>query len=196
VVHPDYDEMRQLEGRFHRDQQAIRSVLSRIQGSIWSRRGKRPPSAISFHCRNTRQTSRRSSFMRAIPWDELPTVTSSELFATIKSYLLEVRKTSQLLAPAGQLFVDFARQHPEAVAEDNDLRADFDVCIGRLENRDLIRRLSFGDYVLLQPELLDAYASALVIAAKNEPDGLGSIDEETAVSPASASRINRRYTQI
>jgi hypothetical protein len=63
VVHPDYDEMRQLEGRFHRDQQAIRSVLSRIQGSIWSRRGKRPPSAISFHCRNTRQTSRRSSFI-------------------------------------------------------------------------------------------------------------------------------------
>ena len=57
-----------------------------------------------------------------------------------------------------------------------------DVCIGRLENRDLIRRLSFGDYVLLQPELLDAYASALVIAAKDEPDGLGSIAEERALS--------------
>ena len=124
----------------------------------------------------------RAAIERAIPWDELPTVTSSELFATIKSYLLEVKKTGRLLAPAGQLFVEFARQHPEAIAEDDDLRADFDVCIGRLENRDLIRRLSFGDYVLLQPELLDAYASALVIAAKNEPDGLGSTDEETALT--------------
>jgi len=43
-------------------------------------------------------------------------------------------------------------------------RRRFNGC-GRLENSDLIRRLSFGDYVLLQPELLDAYASALVIAA-------------------------------
>jgi WD40 repeat protein/class 3 adenylate cyclase len=124
----------------------------------------------------------RAAIERAIPWDELPTVTSSELFATIKSYLVEVKKNGRLLAPARQLFGEFARQYPEAITEDDDLRADFDVCIGRLENRDLIRRLSFGDYVLLQPELLDAYASALVIAAKNEPDGLGSIDEEAALT--------------
>ena len=95
---------------------------------------------------------------------------------------IEVKETGRLLAPAGQLFEDFARQRPEVIAEEDDLRADFDVCIGRLENRDLIRRLSFGDYVLLQPELLDAYASALVIAAKDEPDGLGSIAEERALS--------------
>src|SRR6516165_4850818 len=124
----------------------------------------------------------RAAIEQAIPWDELTTVTSSELFATIKSHLLEVKKSGRLLAPAGQLFGDFALRHPEAITDDDDLHADFDVCVGRLENRDLIRRLSFGDYVLLQPELLDAYASALVIAAKNEPDGLGSIDEETALT--------------
>jgi hypothetical protein len=32
--------------------------------------------------------------------------------------------------------------------------------------------------VLLQPELLDAYASSLINAAKEDPDGLGSISEE------------------
>jgi len=124
----------------------------------------------------------RAAIEQAIPWDDLPTVTSSELFATIKSYLIEVKGTGRLLAPGGQLFEDLARRDPELNFEDDDLRADFDVCIGRLENRDLIRRLSFGDYVLLQPELLDAYASALVIAAKNEPDGLGSVSEEVALS--------------
>jgi class 3 adenylate cyclase len=124
----------------------------------------------------------RAAIEQAIPWDELPTVTSSELFATIKLYLLEVKNTGRLLAPAGQLFDEFARRFPEANGEDDNLRADFDVCIGRLENRDLIRRLSFGDYVLLQPELLDAYASAMVIAAKDEPDGLGSLAEETALN--------------
>jgi hypothetical protein len=40
-----------------------------------------------------------------------------------------------------------------------------------------IRRLGFGNLVLLQPERLDAYASALLIAVKDEPDGLGSIPE-------------------
>jgi class 3 adenylate cyclase len=124
----------------------------------------------------------RDAIERGIPWDELPTVTSSALFATIKSFLLEVKKAGRLLAPAGQLFDEFALHHPEATAEENDLSADFDVCVGRLENRDLIRRLSFGDYVLLQSELLDAYASALVIAAKDEPDGLGSIAEERALT--------------
>ena len=124
----------------------------------------------------------RAAIERAIPWDELPTVTSSALFATIKSFLLEIKTTGRLLAPAGQLFDEFARQHRGSTAEEDDLRVDFDVCVGRLENRDLIRRLSFGDYVLLQPELLDAYASALVIAAKDEPDGLGSIAEETALT--------------
>ena len=60
------------------------------------------------------------------------------------------------------------------------LRAQFETCIGRVESRDLIRRLSFGNLVLLQPELLDSYASSLVNAVKDEPDGLGSIAEEKA----------------
>ena len=36
--------------------------------------------------------------------------------------------------------------------------------------------------MLLQPELLDAYASALVQAAKDEPDGLGFVAEEDALA--------------
>ncbi len=45
-----------------------------------------------------------------------------------------------------------------------------------------MKRLKFGDYVLLQPELLDAYAGAMVNAARDEPDGLGSILETTVVN--------------
>lgn len=143
----------------------------------------------------------RTAIDRAIPWDELPTVTSSLLFATIKSFLLDIKKTGRLLAPTGQLFDEFVLQNPQSTAESDDLRSDFEVCIGRLENRDLIRRLSFGGYVLLQPELLDAYASALVIAAKDEPDGLGSISEEMALSgdfyvPQDEKIADRKQEQI
>ncbi len=124
----------------------------------------------------------RAAIEQAIPWNDLPEVSSSQLFADIKSFLLDVKKTGQLLTPAGQLYDEFARQHPNMATKVMNLRDQFDTCIGRLENRDLIRRLTFGGYVLLQPELLDAYASAMVNTAKEEPDGLGSIAEEIALA--------------
>ena len=124
----------------------------------------------------------RAAIEQAIEWEELPEVSSSQLFADIKSFLLEVKKTGRLLAPAGQLYDEFVRQHPDTAAKVANLRDQFDTCIGRLENRDLIRRLTFGGYVLLQPELLDAYASAMVNTAKEEPDGLGSLAEEIALA--------------
>jgi class 3 adenylate cyclase/GTPase SAR1 family protein len=118
----------------------------------------------------------------AIPWENLPEVSSSQLFTDIKSFLMDVKRTGRLLAPAIQLFEEFSRTHADKAIELSNLRDQFDTCIGRLGNRDLIRRLTFGDYVLLQPELLDAYASAMVNAAKEEPDGLGSIAEEVALA--------------
>jgi len=123
----------------------------------------------------------KEAIEQAIPWEELPAISSSQLFADIKSFLLDVKKTGLLLAPESQLYNDFAFQHPDKAAKVANLRDQFDTCIGRLENRDLIRRLTFGGYVLLQPELLDAYASAMVITAKEEPDGLGSMAEEVAL---------------
>ena len=124
----------------------------------------------------------RTAIEQAIPWENLPEVSSSQLFADIKSFLLDVKKTGRLLAPASDLFDDFASRHPDTAARVANLRNQFDTCIGRLEIRDLIRRLSFGGYVLLQPELLDAYASAMVNTAKEEPDGLGSLAEEIALA--------------
>jgi class 3 adenylate cyclase/GTPase SAR1 family protein len=124
----------------------------------------------------------RDAIGQAIPWEELPEVSSSQLFADIKSYLLDEKKTGLLLAPVSQLYDEYASQHPEMAIGVKNLRDQFETCIGRLENRDLIRRLTFGGYVLLQPELLDAYASAMVITAKDEPDGLGSMAEEVALA--------------
>jgi WD40 repeat protein/class 3 adenylate cyclase len=124
----------------------------------------------------------RAAIETAIAWERLPEVSSSQLFADIKSCLLEVKKTGRLLASVSDLYDDFARRHPNTADNVTDLRAQFDTCIGRLEARDLIRRMTFGGYVLLQPELLDAYASAMVNTAKEEPDGLGSMAEEVALA--------------
>lgn len=118
----------------------------------------------------------------AIPWERLPEVSSSQLFADIKAFLLKAKETGRLLSPAAELYNEFVRHHRDTEAQVDNLRSHFETCIGRIENRDLIRRLTFGGHVLLQPELLDAYASAMVNGAKEEPDGLGSLPEEVALS--------------
>ena len=124
----------------------------------------------------------RAAIAQGIPWELLPEVSSSQLFADIKAFLVTVKQTGRLLALPEQLYADFVANYCDGGKEAPDLRAQFDTCIGRLEARDLIRCLSFGGYVLLQPELLDAYASAMVNTAKEEPDGLGSLAEETALA--------------
>jgi WD40 repeat protein len=116
----------------------------------------------------------------AIDWNALPMVSSSALFDSIKQFLLEEKEQGRVLCTADDLFRGFLRTNPDAADHDM-LRDSFETCIGRVESRDLIRRLQFGGLVLLQPELLDAYASALVQAAKNEPDGLGFIREADAL---------------
>ncbi|BAZ36750.1 WD-repeat protein (plasmid) [Calothrix sp. NIES-4101] len=115
----------------------------------------------------------------AINWKALPSVSSTKLFQQIKDFLIAEKKAERLLSTVDDLYRAFLKSE-NTPTETEKLRSQFDICIGRVESRDLIRRISFGNYVLLQPELLDAYASALINAAKDEPDGLGSIAEEDA----------------
>jgi class 3 adenylate cyclase/GTPase SAR1 family protein len=121
----------------------------------------------------------RNAVLKAIDWAALPKVSSTELFQSIKSLLLAEKKAGRFLVTTRDLYRTFLGT-PEAPAGTEDLEQQFKTCVGRVESQGLIRRLSFGDLVLLQPELLDAYASALVNAAKDEPDGLGCIAEKDA----------------
>jgi GTPase SAR1 family protein len=116
-----------------------------------------------------------------VDWDSLPTVSSNTLFQEIKSFLVTKKESGAVLIRLDDLYQSFCSQFPQ-YASSSGLQDRFIVCIGRVENRGLIRRLSFGNYVLLQPELLDAYASSMVNAARSEPDGLGYIKEEDALA--------------
>jgi GTPase SAR1 family protein len=135
----------------------------------------------------------RSELLAAIDWSRIPEVTSTALFAAVKKFVMEQR-SSILLTPIGELRRLFQAEVPSAAEllagqEPSPAPADgspptpspagltsvFDGCIARLESAGLVKRLKFGDYVLLKPELLDAYAGAMVNAARDEPDGLGSI---------------------
>jgi GTPase SAR1 family protein len=120
----------------------------------------------------------RVAICQAIDWQKLPKVSSTVLFYQIKQFLLDEKQRARRLISSVEDLYSMFLHSKEAPAETLELSAQFETCIGRVESAGLIKRLSFGNLVLLQPELLDAYASALVNAVKDEPDGLGSIAEE------------------
>jgi small GTP-binding protein len=122
-----------------------------------------------------------NAMQKAIDWDVLPKVSSPDLFQQIKNFLVAEKETGRLLSSVIDLYRTFLKLG-YLYAKDEKMDAQFETCIRLVEARDLIKRLSFGNLVLLQPELLDAYASALVNAVKDEPDGLGSILEEKVLS--------------
>lgn len=116
----------------------------------------------------------------AINWELMPKVSSSELFQSIRSFLLDEKDTGRSLVSAEDLYRTFLKK--QQPAQKSDISDEFETCVRLMETRGLIRRLSFGGLILLQPELLDAYAAAILQAAKEEPDGLGCITEEKAVA--------------
>jgi GTPase SAR1 family protein len=142
----------------------------------------------------------RSALLAAIDWERIPKITSTALFAAVKEFVVEQKSAGNLMTPLDQLSRAFQQAVPASAellntedqalgvagagareATPGGLAAVFEGCVARLESAGLVKRLKFGDYVLLQPELLDTYASAIVNAARDEPDGLGSILESHVV---------------
>ncbi|MFN6566298.1 TIR domain-containing protein [Dendronalium sp. ChiSLP03b] len=121
-----------------------------------------------------------AAIRQTIEWDDLPNVISTELFQKIKDFLIQEKKAQRLLSPSDDLYRAFLLKN--VLPDSKEVRDQFDTCIGRVESRDLIRRLSFGNLILLQPELLDAYASAIINAAKDQPEGMGYIVEEDVLA--------------
>lgn len=121
----------------------------------------------------------RSKIIDSIEWDKLPRISSNTLFQNIKQYLVLQRSSSIEICTIDELYSNFVHENVDLRA-DNELRDKFETCVRLVESRGLIRRLSFGGLVLLQPELLDAYASSMIEAARRHPDGMGYLREYDA----------------
>jgi small GTP-binding protein len=98
----------------------------------------------------------------SIAWDSLPIVTSNAFFQKVRSFLLKEKNSRRVLATVSELLRAFVRSEGKGSAKDG-VADQFRACILQLQALGLIRALSFGDLVLLQPELIDAYASAMIL---------------------------------
>jgi small GTP-binding protein len=114
----------------------------------------------------------RAAIMKAIPWEQLPRTSSPEVFKRIKDFLTAVRQGNRILVRETDLRAEFEAQ---AAVEGAPTEDEFRTVIGHVETAGLIKRLSFGDFVLLKPELLNGYAADIVDAARRHASGLGAV---------------------
>ena len=112
-----------------------------------------------------------------IRWDELPVTHSPKLSRNLKEFIV-TRWGEAPLTRCSDLKIAFRLAARESEIGD---RA-FDTVIEHLQSQGLVWRLSFGDLILLRPELLNDYASAVVLAAHRHPKGLGCVAERDVLN--------------
>jgi small GTP-binding protein len=76
---------------------------------------------------------------KGINWELLPKVSSTELFQKIKTFLVREKESGRLLSSLDDLYRAYLKT--SNADENEDLRAQFETCIGRVESRGLIQRL-------------------------------------------------------
>ena len=131
---------------------------------------------------------------QGIPWDEVPKVTTTDTLAALRDYVARLKgeksgsdaKAGQQAAPArlftiAELHEGFGSYFGKKLPLE-----EFIAHLQRLEATDAVDLLVFHttgaapqleNLVLLDPTRVDAYASALLVAAKDEPDGPGHLLE-------------------
>ena len=140
----------------------------------------------------------RAAITAAIPWDKLPPVSSTELLLAVRTFIGELKdkgvsdgaspEARQMpeLPTVGELHQAFAKQRGAHVELD-----EFISCLERLEQTDVLDLLTFraiGEApdektaVLLDPTRVDAYSSAILMTAKDEPDGPGHLEVSRVLS--------------
>ena len=128
---------------------------------------------------------------RGIPWDQLPKVTTTTTLAALRDYVARLKgekhaRDDRRLTPVRLLTI--AALHEGFVSHLGEKMpwVEFIAHLQRLEATDAVDLLVFHTtraeprpetLVLLDPTRVDAYASALLVAAKDEPDGPGHLLE-------------------
>jgi len=116
----------------------------------------------------------------SIPWGRLPWTATPKLLAELKNAVMEMRDEADIrLLRFRELEQRLKQALPKQQFEESDVRT----AVGLLANHGLAQPLKFGDLVLLQPELLNGYAGAIIRAARAHSDEIGCVAESDIYDP-------------
>ncbi|MCK4414438.1 MAG: TIR domain-containing protein [Candidatus Eisenbacteria sp.] len=116
----------------------------------------------------------------SIPWDKLEWTSTPRLLAELKNAVVAMRDKRDIRLLR---FAELAQRLEQAVPGEQFSESDVRTAVTLLANHGLARPLKFGDLVLLQPELINGYAGAIVRAARAHTDEIGCVLEEDIYRP-------------
>ena len=112
-----------------------------------------------------------------IPWDRLPSTSTTVLFKALKDAVIAIKESGIVLIRVVELEQRLRLGWTGEPFEDRDLRT----VIGLLTGQGLVQPLDFGDFVLLQPEQINNYGSAVVRAARECESELAELPERAVL---------------
>lgn len=116
-----------------------------------------------------------------IPWEALPwTAVHPPILAELKNTVLKMRDTTDIRLLR---FAELAQRLEQALPGERFGESDVRTAVTLLANHGLALPLKFGDLVLLQPELLNGYAGAIIRAARAHRDEIGCVLEADIYKP-------------
>ena len=109
-----------------------------------------------------------------IPWERLPWTATTRLFKALKDALLRLKEEETPLIRLPEL-----RQRLQLLLPGEKVgAAEVRAVVGLMQGQGVVRLLEFGEFVLLQPEQVNAYASVVVRMARDHADEMGSMPEQ------------------
>lgn len=114
----------------------------------------------------------RDLIVASIDWSQLPRHTSPTTFRRLRDAILALKDAGRVLT---------------SIKELNDLlparigpfkRAELETVVQLLAGPGAVMQLEFGSYVLLRPELINAYAQAVINSLRDDPHERGCIADE------------------
>jgi small GTP-binding protein len=118
----------------------------------------------------------KQAIVAAIDWQNLPFRSSPALFLRLKEDILRLKDQGRVLLRLNEL--RDALRLTGITFTDDELKA----VVGLLAGPGAVRELEFGSLVLLQPELINAYAQAVIQTLRSDPHERGGLPEARVLS--------------
>jgi small GTP-binding protein len=121
----------------------------------------------------------RAAIINNIPWDDIPWTSSPRIFKLLKNEIIKLKDDAakdegKALLRMAELKQQLEMRLPGESFTPDELRA----VVGLLAGPGIVWQLEFGDFVLLQPERINAYAAAVIRSVCAHPEEIGCISEE------------------
>lgn len=137
----------------------------------------------------------RQRILDIIPWDRLPRTTTPHLFHAIRELVLERKAQGHVLIPIDDLRAQVGARYPSKQPGQSEVNSVVDM----LQGQGLVYKLELVPsvwIVLLKPELINQYASAIIQAARSHERGIGAMSERDTITANFQIAGFRRLTPI